>query len=208
MKLVYLHGFASGPGSHKARFFSERLPGLQVPDLTRGDFENLTLTGQLEVLAEAAGPGPVALIGSSMGGYLATLYAARHPEVTRLVLMAPAFVFASRWREMLGPGKVAEWQRTGWLETWNYAVNAPRRLSWKLMEDAARYEDVPSFTQPALIFHGLRDEVVPADFSRKFAARHANVRLTLFDSGHELTDVLDPMWEAAAPFLLTAGRDV
>jgi hypothetical protein len=207
MKLVYLHGFASGPGSHKARYFRDRLPGLVVPDLTRGDFENLSLTGQLKVLAESAGSGPVVLIGSSMGGYLAALYAARHTEVARLVLMAPAFAFARRWREILGPERMAEWQRTGYLETWNYAANAQRRLSWKLMEDAAAYEEFPEFTQPALVFHGLRDDVVPPGFSREFASGHPNVRLQLFDSGHELTDVLDPMWEAAGPFLLTPGQE-
>src|SRR5690348_17748458 len=53
-------------------------------------FEHLTISGQLGVLERTLQNEPVRLIGSSMGGYLAALYAARHPEVDRLVLLAPA----------------------------------------------------------------------------------------------------------------------
>src|SRR5579883_715627 len=100
-RVIYLHGFASGPSSKKARFFAERIPHLEVPDLARGDFEHLTITGQLEVIRDLAKGEPVHLIGSSLGGYLAALYASRHPEVQKLVLMAPAFEFKSRWEERL-----------------------------------------------------------------------------------------------------------
>jgi uncharacterized protein len=98
MKFVYLHGFASSPNSRKARFFEERFNelgiGLEVPDLAEGNFRNLTLTAQLNVVSRLCSGQPASLIGSSMGGYLAALYAARHPEVERLVLLAPAFSFA------------------------------------------------------------------------------------------------------------------
>ena len=100
-RILYLHGFASGPSSSKARYFQERLESagmpVEVPDLAAGDFEHLTLTGQLGVIERSAAAGPVSLAGSSMGGYLAALYAARHPEVLRVVLLAPAFDFARRW---------------------------------------------------------------------------------------------------------------
>jgi Uncharacterised protein family (UPF0227) len=60
--ILYLQAFASGPGSNKARFFRER-PGragafVQIPDLAAGDFEHLTMTGQLAVIREAVGSGP------------------------------------------------------------------------------------------------------------------------------------------------------
>src|SRR5579864_423003 len=97
-RIVYLHGFASGPSSSKAGYFRQRLEGegfsVAVPDLSEGNFEGLTLSGQLRVIDAAAGGENVALIGSSMGGYLAALYAARHADVERLVLLAPAFGFA------------------------------------------------------------------------------------------------------------------
>ena len=93
--IVYLHGFASSPKSRKAQFFGRHLEGLgyavEIPDLAEGDFEHLTLSGQLRVIERVAAGRAVTLIGSSMGGYLAGLYASRHPEVERLVLLAPAF---------------------------------------------------------------------------------------------------------------------
>jgi hypothetical protein len=99
-RILYLHGFASSAASSKARFFAEHLrtagAPIDIPDLAAGDFEHLTIGGQLRVIERAAAGDPVALMGSSLGGYLAALYAARHPEVTRVVLLAPAFGFARR----------------------------------------------------------------------------------------------------------------
>src|ERR1035437_5685219 len=103
-RILYLHGFASSTASSKARFFAERLRAagalIDIPDLAAGDFEHLTISGQLRVIetaAPAAGDSappptsghlrvtepapagePVALMGSSRGGYLAAIYAARH----------------------------------------------------------------------------------------------------------------------------------
>jgi uncharacterized protein len=203
--LIYLHGFASGPGSKKARIFAERFAALgrplAVPALDGGDFRNLTITGQLQVIDKEVRSGPCALIGSSLGGYLAALYAARHPEVTRIVLLAPAFGFARRWAASLGAEVLDEWQRTGSRRVPHYGMGGEAELSWRLLEDAALYEEEPAVTQPALIFHGLRDDVVPIEASRRFAAGRANVELREFDSGHELLDAVDEMFAAAAGFL-------
>jgi pimeloyl-ACP methyl ester carboxylesterase len=198
MNLIYLHGFASGPQSSKAQFFRHRFEELgiamQIPDLSEGNFEKLTITGQLGAIERIAGGDDVFLIGSSMGGYLAALYAARHAQVTKLVLLAPAFGFARRWPLMLGKEKVAEWRRTGWLPIYHYGDKMQRRVSYELLEDAARYEDYPEVSQPALIFHGRQDDVVPVEYSEEFAARHPRVALRVMESGHELIDVLEEMW--------------
>ena len=204
-RILYLHGFASGPGSSKARYFRERLcaagADVDIPDLAEGDFEHLTITGQLGVIERAARGQEVFLIGSSMGGYLAGLYAARHAEVARVVLLAPAFGFAKRWAERLGQEAVAAWRQTGSIEVFHYADNRNRRLAYGLIEDAAHYEDYPDFRQPTLIFHGARDDVVPARYSEEFAGAHDNARLEILDSGHELVDVLDYMAPKVVAFL-------
>jgi hypothetical protein len=54
----------------------------------------------------------------------------------------------------------------------------------------------------ALIFHGTRDDAVPARYSSQFAAVHPNTHLHLLNSDHELLDVLEIIWQAARPFLL------
>ncbi len=206
MRVLYLHGFASGAASGKAqwfrRSFAEHGINLEIPELVEGDFEEITITGQLAVIERTAKGEPVSLIGSSMGGYLAALYASRRPEVEKLVLLAPAFHFPQRWPQELGPEKAAEWRRTGQLEVFHYGQGRPRNVSWNLIEDGLKYDAEPSFHQPALIFHGVNDTVVPPAYSEAFAARHPNVRLRMMASDHQLTDVTELMWNDIAPFLL------
>lgn len=204
-RIVYLHGFASGPGSGKARYLSQYLRAggatVDIPDLAENDFAHLTLTRQLAVIDRSVRGEPVSLIGSSMGGHLAAIYAASHLEVDRLVLLAPAFGFAHRWPERLGAKAVADWRRTGWMDVYHYGQGRNVPLAVDLLEDGARYPDFPDFTQPALIFHGANDDVVPAAFSTEFSSTHPNVLLEILNSRHELTDVLDYMAPKIAAFL-------
>jgi pimeloyl-ACP methyl ester carboxylesterase len=202
---VYLHGFASGPASRKAQYFRDLLSrygfDLEVPDLAEGRFEELTITGQLNVVFRACRGKPVILIGSSLGGYLAALYAARRPEVEKVVLLAPAFSFARHWAETLGEEKVDEWRENRRMPVFHYGENAMRDLGWQFMRDAQQYQDAPGFRQPGLIFHGSADDVVPVAFSQRFAKTHNNVTLRVLPSGHELTDVLETMGAETLRFL-------
>jgi uncharacterized protein len=204
-RLVYLHGFASSPQSSKAQFFrkgfEEKGLALEIPSLDRGDFTHVTITGQLQVIDDAVDGQPSILIGSSLGGYLAALYAATHANVEKLVLLAPAFQFPSRWRERYSASDLERWQREGTVPIFHYGYNREIPLGYQLMVDSRNYEDEPEFTQPALVLHGSRDPVVPASISIGYAARHPNVTLRLFDSGHELTDVLADLWAETATFL-------
>jgi pimeloyl-ACP methyl ester carboxylesterase len=176
---------------------------LEIPELVEGDFTGMTVTGQLQVIERTANNEPVTLIGSSMGGYLAALYASIHPETHKLVLLAPAFRFPARWPDELGPEKAEEWRRTGSLEVFHYGEGRPRQIGWQLIEDAQRYDPEPSFSQPALIFHGTNDTVVSPAYSEAFASRHPNVKLFLLDSDHQLTDATDLIWKEMAAFLRT-----
>lgn len=204
-RFVYLHGFASSPQSSKAQFFRKRFAErgleLNIPALDQGNFTALTITGQLEVIDAAVAGQPTVLLGSSMGGYLAALYAARHLNIERLVLLAPAFQFPSRWRTRYSAEELAVWEQNGSTPVFHYGDQREVPLGYQLMRDSLLYEDEPDFTQPALILHGNGDTVVPAAISTAFAARHSNVTLRLFDSGHELTDVLEDLWDETARFL-------
>lgn len=207
MKVIYLHGFASGPGSRKARFFRARLEesGVQVdvPDLAEGDFENLTITGQMAVLDRLVRGESVRLIGSSMGGYLAALYAAKNPVgVDRLLLLAPAFGLADRWPGIIGEEAMHRWRNTGKLPVFHYGEQRYRDLGLAMLEDSRRWESNPAFLQPALIFHGVNDVVVPVEASRQFAALHSNARLLELDSDHELLNVLPAIWDQSKAFLM------
>ena len=211
MTVVYLHGFASSPRSNKAQFFGRKFREagvpFEAPELDRGKFEKLTVTGQLKVVDKTvsripAAAGPVVLMGSSLGGYLAALYADDHPRaVDRLVLMAPAFEFLERWKKRLTPQELAEWKQRGWAPVFHYGSNSERRLRYQFLEDAARYPSTPDFHQRALILHGTEDQMVPSQVSYDYALEHSHTRLALFKSGHELTDVLEDLWREVAAFL-------
>ena len=206
MRFIYLHGFASSPLSRKAQYFAAQLRAagaqVEVPALEAEGFLHLTVSGQLRVIEQAAQGAPVLFIGSSMGGYLAALYASLHPEVERLLLLAPAFGFAGRWRLRLGDQQIDRWQREGSMEMFHFAHNAPQAVGYGLIEDGLRYPAEPAFAQPALIYHGRQDDIVPLSFSQSFVAQHPNAQLIEMDSGHELTDVMEQIWAEARDFLL------
>ncbi len=206
--LLYLHGFASGPSSHKARVLSERFAaigvGMEIPDLTPGDdgFERSSPSSMLAV-AEATlvrGDPPHAIIGSSLGGYLAALAASRDPSIERLVLMAPAFRLFERWEKRLTPEELASWRRGG-LETMHFASNQRRRIGWQFFEDARRQPAFPAVRVPTLCIAGTRDDTVPLADVEAFVARTPTARLLAVDDGHDLAASLDRIFEEARTFL-------
>jgi pimeloyl-ACP methyl ester carboxylesterase len=206
---AYLHGFASGPGSTKGQFFRARLAEagreLLLPDLTDGDFQRMTITRELDVitrLASTYASRPLALIGSSLGGYVASLYAARRPDrVARLVLLAPAFAFGKRFSASFAPAELRAWRERGWIEVYHYGEKAHCRLAVDILDDASHYEAIPDVPVPTLVFHGQHDAVIDPALSAAFAAPRPNVERVVLDSDHELRDVLDPMWERIRQFL-------
>src|SRR5918994_563063 len=97
MHIYYLHGFASGATSTKARWLAGKLAPLGIelrcPDFNLPDFSTLTVTrmiADVERWIAADGDGPVALFGSSLGALAADHTAVANPRVKRLILLAPA----------------------------------------------------------------------------------------------------------------------
>jgi len=87
--LIFIHGLMGSSQGEKAVLLRRELPGILTPDFSGSLEERMA---QLEaILEERAG---WTIIGSSLGGLMAALYAARHPQrVARLVLLAPALVW-------------------------------------------------------------------------------------------------------------------
>jgi uncharacterized protein len=206
--MVYLHGFASGPGSTKAQFFRARFAELgvelDVPDLAP-DFTHMTIGSMLAIVDAILDRGPSVLIGSSLGGYLATLAAARRPDrVPALVLFAPAFGFVQRWEERVDPAAMARWRAKGTARVYHYGLGREVPLSIELLDEAGRHPVEPDPAAPALVFAGRRDESVPLPVVEHFTRGRPGRELVVFDSGHELNDVLEPMWERMVSFLRRA----
>lgn len=218
MHVFYLHGFASSPKSSKAAFLAERLLScgrtLHCPDFNLPDFSSLTTTrmiGQVQKAIDRLPPAPVALIGSSLGAFVALHVAEcadrqlRSP-VERLVLLAPALDFgANRMRE-LGEGGLARWRERGWLEMEHYAYGETRRVHYELYADARRFDSFTTTTvAPTLILQGRHDEVVDPVTVERFSVSRPHVRLVMVDDGHQLKASLERLWSETKSFLGLKG---
>ena len=197
-RYAYLHGFASSPRSRKGVALAERFAAagrtLHLPDLNQPSFAELTFTGALQAmdaLDGATSGGPWRLIGSSMGGYLASRWAELRPErVERLVLLCPGFDLNSRWPALLGADQVARWRAQGFL-TLPDGAGVPTALRWRFIEDAIAHPAYPEVPCPTRIVHGRQDEQLPIEGSREYAAGRAHVSLVEVDDDHALTASID-----------------
>ncbi|MBK8020885.1 MAG: alpha/beta fold hydrolase [Chloroflexi bacterium] len=218
MNVIYLHGFASSPtGSSKVNAFVTRFASLgidlRVPDLNQPDFEHLTLTAMIERTMDEVAvcpPGPILLIGSSMGGAVAVhtvdqLRRRGSPDAGRIaaiLLMAPGLSFADNRLRQLGETGLRQWRESGWLTVAHFGYGESRRIHYGIMDDVARYDsyalDLP---MPITIVHGTRDEVVRVEDSARFAEGRPNVTLIPVDSDHGLLDQIDVIFAEAQALL-------
>jgi uncharacterized protein len=143
------------------------------------------------------------LIGSSLGGTLAILAAARLPcRVERVVLMAPAVMFAKPGHHLLPPERINVWRGNGALPFFHYGYNEERALNYAFYEDTLRYDAFDAvFSQPTLIFQGLRDSSVDPRTVEQFSRNRPNVTLSLLDDDHQLIASLPRMWNDVEAFL-------
>lgn len=212
MHVIYLHGFASSARSTKGTFltakFRERGVTLHTPDLNEPDFSTLTVTRmveQVERLIAGLPQGPVALIGSSLGGFVAVQVALRR-KVDYLVLLAPALDFSGKRLQTLGDRGLAEWETSGQLNVFHYGYDRMLPVHYSLYTDACGYNCVDAkLTMPILIFQGRRDTSVSPEMVERWAASRPNVELLMLDDDHQLGASLDYIWAETERFLPT-GR--
>ncbi len=207
MSYIYLHGFASGPQSAKAKDLGDRFQSigipLIVPDLNQDDFSHLTLTRQIQQMeAELLSSSqPVTLIGSSFGGLTAVWLAERLSQVQRLILLAPAFQFLTHWLPRLSIAQAHHWQSDRYLPVYHYRDQRMLPLHYDFVTDAAQYDETHlQRPVPTLILHGQQDDVIPMQSSRDYAQSRPWVELVELESDHALTNVQTEIWEAVCRF--------
>ncbi len=198
--VFYLHGF-----QYFMRTLGAAGVDVRCPDFNEPDFRTMTMTRMLDQLdaALSSAPGPAVLVGSSLGGTLAILAAARFgARVDRLVLLAPAVMFGDQAHHLLPREKIALWKQQGDFEFFHYAHGGTARLSYAFYEDSLKYDAFGTlFTQPTLIFQGTRDALVSWKDVERFAAARTNVTLSLLDDDHQLISSLPRIWQDVRPFL-------
>lgn len=216
--IIYLHGFASGPASSKAKYFAESCRRLNwkllVPDLNYPDFERMTLSSQLDLIASLLEDSSFAdtcfaIVGSSMGGLLATLAANKHRNVCALILMAPAFGIPRRWQKLWGDDGLKRWQDNGFLEVQHYGFGKPMHLGLSFLDDLEQHKtDGIKISVPALVFHGCNDEIVPVNESIEFAQINRQIDLRILEDDHQLLFSLPEIWKESEAFLRMLWTDL
>ena len=209
--VVYLHGFASSPASSKAGRFKDELEarsvGFSCPDLNQPAFDTLTVTRMLadtRRVVQCARASPIALIGSSLGAFVALHAAAEDAgrRVDRLILLAPALDFGGNRLRQLGEHGVDEWRRRGSLPFMHYAFGEVREIGFALYEDAAGYDAIGLDVQlPVLVFQGRHDAVVDPAMVADWAAQRPHVTLRLMDDDHQLAASMEAIWQDSEAFL-------
>ncbi|MDB5459728.1 MAG: alpha/beta hydrolase [Caulobacteraceae bacterium] len=139
--------------------------------------------------------GPLVLVGSSMGGWLALLAAAARPErIHALVLIAPAADFTETlMKPQFPPEALRALQRDGvWMEPSDYDP-AGYPITRLLIEDGARWSVLPGplgIAAPVRILQGMMDDSVPWTHAQELVAaiQSPDVVFTLVKDGdHRLS---------------------
>ena len=189
--IVYLHGFSSSPRGNKgtfARLWAEQhgVP-FHAPDLNVPTFETLTLTAQVEAVEALLRtlPAPPVLIGSSLGGFIATAVAQRGTPLRSLLLLAPAIHFA---RRRLTSPAWASYRERGEMLVFHFGAGQPLHLGPELLRDVPNWldDDQWRIEVPTLILHGRADEAVPLAESEAYRDRNPDAVLHVMEDDHGL----------------------
>ncbi len=147
---------------------------------------------------DAASAGPLVLVGSSMGGWLALLAAlARRERVMALVgvAAAPDFTEDLMW-EAMAPAEQQALMARGRLQVPS-PYGPPQTLTFAFIEDGRRHlllRDPIALDIPVRLLHGQRDADVPWETAPRLAARLAGndvQALLVKDGDHRLSRPAD-----------------
>lgn len=200
--VILCHGMESSKESEKIVTLSRQLADRGILALrfdfagsgeSEGKFEEITYSGEVEDLRAAYDfvlhykPKKIGVLGSSMGGTVALLFAAEEKNVAALVTIA-APVHPERFSERLStPEETEQWRAQGFTQYHG------RRLNVSLLDDVEKLDVAKTARKiscPVLIIHGDKDDIVPVEEGRElFAALAGPKRLWIIEgSGHRLTE--------------------
>jgi acetyl esterase/lipase len=150
----------------------------------------------IEQYARAHGiPARVVVIGHSAGGQLALCLAAREPSLQGVVSLAGVVDLQRAWELHLSNDAVVD-----------FMGGTPARVPEHFREASPMELSIPHARQ--VLIHGTDDDVVPIDFSRRYAnakkQRHEKVRLVEIPSaGHfEPIDPESKAWSTVLSVIL------
>jgi pimeloyl-ACP methyl ester carboxylesterase len=202
--LLFLPGYASDMEGAKAQavdgFAAERGLGAVRFDYSgtgssEGAFDEGTLALWLDeslAMVDQLTRGPLILIGSSMGGWLSLLVAARRPERVQSILGIAAAPDFTEWA--FGPADRKRLEEDGRIAETNPDGSRARFFTYDFWQSGQQLRvlkgEVP-VDCPVRLIHGDRDEAVPLTVAQRLMTqlRSADVRLTVVKGGgHRLSE--------------------
>lgn len=154
-RIVFIHGAGTSGQAYKATVLRRFFPDLVAPDFGDDVGERLVVLEQW-----LGGQSGWTLIGSSLGGLTAALYALRHPEqVRKLILLAPALTLPEfepyRETTILTPTLIIHGERDDIVPIAPVRALARRvfrNLQFEVVEDDHRlHRTVEALDWPALV---------------------------------------------------------
>jgi pimeloyl-ACP methyl ester carboxylesterase len=144
-------------------------------------------------------------VGSSMGGWATAWFCQRNPEIVpACTLLSPALHFLQRGWKRLTDAERHTWRQTGRLRVSNEWLDV--EIGPGLMEEHELFDPnrlIAHWMTPTLLFHGMRDDVVPYADSLALVERtpFGALELRLFKDGdHRLLAHAEEMAESACRF--------
>ena len=189
LKVLWAHGLEGSPNGSKPKWIKENLGwdvisidmskrGWTIGDQTAVVLDKISEIDDFDLI-----------MGSSYGG-LAVANAAKEllDKNLKLVLMAPAFGLAENFQK-IGEGELDEWENNGFIPYFHHGLNEEIKLGWDFMVSAKKMS-WPNINHPTVIIHGVSDDIVPIESSRKIAESNSNVELIEVEDGHRLVNSL------------------
>ena len=180
--VILCHGMESNKESEKIVALSRRLSEGGMLALrfdftgsgeSEGKFEEITYSGEVDDLRAAFNfilkyqPKKISILGSSMGGTVALLFAAEEKGVDALVTIA-APLHPERFAErILTAEQARQWRAAGFI------VYHGQRINVTLLDDLEKI-NVPAAARkiycPTLVIHGDQDDTVPVEEAHELYA--------------------------------------
>ena len=201
--VILCHGMESNKESEKLVFLSRALAQKRILALrfdfacagTSGRFEEITYSGEVEDLQAAYSfirkrtAAKIAILGSSMGGTVALLFAAQESSVATLVTVAAPFHPERFPDRLLTQDQVRDWRECG------YTFYHGQRINVALLHDLQTINvpaAVKNISCPVLIIHGEADDTVPVEeaYELNSSLTHHKKLLVLQGGDHRFSDPL------------------
>jgi pimeloyl-ACP methyl ester carboxylesterase len=201
MGVILCHGMESCKEGVKSVGLADRLHAAGCDVLrfdfsyvgeSEGEFADLTVSGEVEDLAGAWSwmlghvSGPIAIVGSSLGGTVALLFAATESGLSALATIA-AVGDPRRLAHQLTDAEREAWRRNDSHQLYGM------RLRFSFLQDVEQVDVlaiVPRIRCPLLITHGTADAIVPCDDAQSIADRASASTTVLHYEGadHRFSD--------------------